>query len=287
MLAISFRHYGNFKRAPHIRSAMPLQAFSFPCPETRFFKAGSCIYKFKIRGGSSFRGEKNMGGNCLNQELEDIIRTVLGNLDSLQPFSSSHFIVFPYRKRRKGASKGMCKHGEMNLRAYPFSLILYLEKNVQKEEAKQAEEKLSSEKRVAQQFPPVSEPQSKRHKSDSPLEEAILKDLIKDMVAESEVSVVGKVQRGLTYPSRNWVSTRSEEVGLQVKCILGQFRAWERRRGMRRKKMQTLGHQGFGLEWPATSSPSPCSSGTPEGPVLERHGMVLVPAVETHLGLFG
>ncbi|XP_032400223.1 membrane-anchored junction protein isoform X1 [Etheostoma spectabile] len=192
MLAISFRHYGNFKRAPHIRSAMPLQAFSFPCPETRFFKAGSCIYKFKIRGGSSFRGEKNMGGNCLNQELEDIIRTVLGNLDSLQPFSSSHFIVFPYRKRRKGASKGMCKHGEMNLRAYPFSLILYLEKNVQKEEAKQAEEKLSSEKRVAQQFPPVSEPQSKRHKSDSPLEEAILKDLIKDMVAESEVSVVGR-----------------------------------------------------------------------------------------------
>ncbi|XP_032400227.1 membrane-anchored junction protein isoform X4 [Etheostoma spectabile] len=171
---------------------MPLQAFSFPCPETRFFKAGSCIYKFKIRGGSSFRGEKNMGGNCLNQELEDIIRTVLGNLDSLQPFSSSHFIVFPYRKRRKGASKGMCKHGEMNLRAYPFSLILYLEKNVQKEEAKQAEEKLSSEKRVAQQFPPVSEPQSKRHKSDSPLEEAILKDLIKDMVAESEVSVVGR-----------------------------------------------------------------------------------------------
>ncbi|XP_035861633.1 membrane-anchored junction protein isoform X3 [Sander lucioperca] len=182
MLAISSRHY-----------AMPLQAFSFPCPETRFFKAGSFIYKFKIRAGSSFRGEKNMGGNCLNQELEEIIRTVLGNLDSLQPFSSSHFIVFPYRKRREGASKVMCKHGERNLRAYPFSLILYLEKNMQNEEAKQAEEKLSSEKYVAQQFPPVSEPQSKRHKSDSPLEEAILKDLIKDMEAEGKVSVVGRL----------------------------------------------------------------------------------------------
>ncbi|XP_039677496.1 membrane-anchored junction protein isoform X4 [Perca fluviatilis] len=234
MLPISSRHY-----------AMPLQAFSFPCPETRFFKAGSFIYKFKIRGGSSFRGEKNMGGNCLNQQLEEIIRTVLGNLDSLQPFSSSHFIVFPYRKRREGASKVMCKHGERKLRAYPFTLILYLEKNMQNEEAKQVEEKLSSEKYVAQQFPPVSEPQSKRHKSDSPLEEAILKRLIKDMEAEGKVSVVGKVPRGLTNPSRNQVSTQSEEVGLQVKCILGQYRTWERRRVMRRKKMQTLGNQGF------------------------------------------
>ncbi|KAM9425741.1 uncharacterized protein majin [Pholidichthys leucotaenia] len=34
---------------------MPLQPFSFPLPETRFFKAGSFIYKFKIRGGASFR----------------------------------------------------------------------------------------------------------------------------------------------------------------------------------------------------------------------------------------
>lgn len=37
------------------RSTMPLQAFSFPLPETRFFKAGSFIYKFTIRGGSSYR----------------------------------------------------------------------------------------------------------------------------------------------------------------------------------------------------------------------------------------
>uniref|UniRef100_A0A3Q3LFD2 Uncharacterized protein n=1 Tax=Mastacembelus armatus TaxID=205130 RepID=A0A3Q3LFD2_9TELE len=37
---------------------MPLQAFSFPFPETRFFRAGSLIYKFKIRGGSSYRQDK-------------------------------------------------------------------------------------------------------------------------------------------------------------------------------------------------------------------------------------
>uniref|UniRef100_A0A3B4H3J3 Uncharacterized protein n=2 Tax=Haplochromini TaxID=319058 RepID=A0A3B4H3J3_9CICH len=66
---------------------MPLQAFSFPLPETRFFKAGSFIYKFTIRGGSSYRQ-----GSVIHSE---IIRTVLGNLDDLQPFSSTHYIIFP------------------------------------------------------------------------------------------------------------------------------------------------------------------------------------------------
>uniref|UniRef100_A0A8C3AK51 Uncharacterized protein n=1 Tax=Cyclopterus lumpus TaxID=8103 RepID=A0A8C3AK51_CYCLU len=134
-------------------------------------------------------GEEVMEEICFYQELEDILRTVLGNLDSLQPFSSAHFNVFPYKKLWKGASKLMCKHGEGRLRAYPFSLILYLEKNTQNEGAKQAAEKLSP-KAVAQQLPSVSEPQSKRRRRDSPLEEAILKDLHGDMEAESTVSVV-------------------------------------------------------------------------------------------------
>ncbi|XP_037614313.1 membrane-anchored junction protein isoform X4 [Sebastes umbrosus] len=156
---------------------MPLQAFSFPFPETRCFRAGSLTYKCKIRAGSSFSGEEVLGGNCFDRELEEIIRTVLGNLDSLQPFSSAHFNVFPYKKRWEGASKAMCKLGERKLRAYPFSLILYLEKNTQNEEAKEAAEKLSP-------------PQLKRRRTDSPLEEAIIKDLLKDMEAEGEDSVV-------------------------------------------------------------------------------------------------
>ncbi|XP_068569989.1 membrane-anchored junction protein isoform X3 [Cebidichthys violaceus] len=174
---------------------MPLQAFSFPFTETRLFKAGSLIYKFRIGGGSSFRGEEVMGENCFHQELEDIIRTVLGNLDSLQPFSSAHFSVFPYKKPWEGASEVMCTQGERRLRAYPFSLILHLEKSTQKEGAegaKRAAEKLSP-KDVAQQSPSVSEPQSKRRRRDSPLEEAILKDLHEDMEAESSVSVVGRL----------------------------------------------------------------------------------------------
>ncbi|KAK1890493.1 Membrane-anchored junction protein [Dissostichus eleginoides] len=76
-----------------------------------------------------------MGGNCFNQELEEIIRTVLGNLDSLQPFFSAHFNIFPYKKRWEGARQVVPKHGDRKLAAYPYCLTLYLEKNMQHEEA--------------------------------------------------------------------------------------------------------------------------------------------------------
>ncbi|XP_070711331.1 membrane-anchored junction protein [Pempheris klunzingeri] len=129
--------------------------------------------------------------------MEEIIRAVLGNLDSLQPFCTTHFIVFPYKKRWDGVSKAMCKLGEKTLRAYPFIVILYLEANMQN--GRRAEEKLSpvscrsvnhKEKDVAQKCSSVPEPQSKRRKRDSPLEDAIIKDLIKDLEAESKVSRV-------------------------------------------------------------------------------------------------
>ncbi|XP_059211029.1 membrane-anchored junction protein isoform X2 [Centropristis striata] len=224
---------------------MPLQAFSFPFPETRFFRAGSFIYKFKIRGSISFRGDQVRRLNCLSEELEEIIRTVLGNLDSLQPFSSAHFNIYPYKKQWEGASKVTSKHGEGTLRAYPFSLILYLERKMQNEDTKQAEKKMSPEKEVAQNFPSASEPKSKR-KRYSPLEDAILKYLLEDLEAESKLSMAGKVPKALTNSGRNQVSSLSEEVRLQVKCILGvsstwerRWRRWRRRRRRRRKKMQT------------------------------------------------
>ncbi|CAI5668533.1 membrane-anchored junction protein isoform X3 [Oreochromis niloticus] len=161
---------------------MPLQAFSFPLPETRFFKAGSFIYKFTIRGGSSYSSQQDvMGEVAFNQELEEIIRAVLGNLDDLQPFSSAHYIIFPYKKRWES----VCKHDEMNLSVYPFTLILYLEKNMQN--GSQSVE----ENDVTQHIPSISESQLKHCKRHSPLEEAILKDLINDMEAENRVAVTG------------------------------------------------------------------------------------------------
>ncbi|XP_006802517.1 membrane-anchored junction protein isoform X2 [Neolamprologus brichardi] len=159
---------------------MPLQAFSFPLPETRLFKAGSFIYKFTIRGGSSYSQQDVMGKVAFNQELEEIIRTVLGNLDDLQPFSSTHYIIFPYKKQWES----VCKYDEMNLSVYPFTLILYLEKNMQNGSQSVEEDD------VTQHIPSIPEPQLKR---DSPLEEAILKDLINDMEAENRVAVTGKL----------------------------------------------------------------------------------------------
>uniref|UniRef100_A0A3Q1BN79 Membrane anchored junction protein n=1 Tax=Amphiprion ocellaris TaxID=80972 RepID=A0A3Q1BN79_AMPOC len=162
---------------------MSLQPFSFPFPETRYFKAGSFIYKFEITGGSSYSGEEVIRGEYFNQELEEIIRTILGNLDSLQPFSTNNYIVFPYERQWES----VCKHTD-NLTVYPFVLILYLEKNMKN--AKQAEQ----QNEAAQHEPDTYEPPPKRRRTDSPLEEAIIKDLIVDMEAEGRVSIRGKVK---------------------------------------------------------------------------------------------
>ncbi|GAB1302091.1 Membrane-anchored junction protein [Apodemus speciosus] len=70
---------------------------TYPFPETRFLHAGSNVYKFKIRYGNSIRGEEIEDKGVLIQELEDSIRAVLANMDSLQPFVTEHFIVFPWK----------------------------------------------------------------------------------------------------------------------------------------------------------------------------------------------
>ncbi|KAM4536647.1 membrane-anchored junction protein [Odontesthes bonariensis] len=165
---------------------MPLQAFAYPFPETRFFTADNKIlFRFKIRGGTSYRTEA-IEDNDFDKEFEDIVRTVLGNLDSdLQPFSTNHYTVFPYKKRWE-----VCKHSRCNLKPYPFTIILYVEKNMHN--GKETEEG----KEVTLRLRSVSdEPQSKRCRRDSPLEEAILQDLIKDMEVESYVSTTGKVDQ--------------------------------------------------------------------------------------------
>ncbi|XP_037532235.1 uncharacterized protein LOC119409388 [Nematolebias whitei] len=166
----------------HTKSAMPLQPFSFPVPETRFLKAGSFIYKFKIRGGIICSGEEVLKGKCFNQEMEDIIRTVLGNLDHLEPFSTTHYVVFPYKK----CWRKVHKHRVKRPRLYPFVIILYVEKNTHK--GKHPEE---------EGMPPISrvsdEPRPKRRCRDSPLEEAVLKELTDCMEGENNRHVTSKV----------------------------------------------------------------------------------------------
>ncbi|CAJ1086402.1 membrane-anchored junction protein isoform X2 [Xyrichtys novacula] len=129
---------------------------------------------------SSTSEEEVIGGDYFNQELEAIVRTVLGNLDSLQPFSSSHFNVFPYINPCKEVSQVICTQCDDNLRAYPYVIVLYLEKNMEKE--RPAKEELSSE------IETVSEPQSKRRRTDKPRERSILKDAINEFLDESATS---------------------------------------------------------------------------------------------------
>ncbi|XP_036967852.1 membrane-anchored junction protein isoform X3 [Acanthopagrus latus] len=172
MPAIFCSHYGN------LRSAMTVQIF---------IRAGGSVYQFRIRGGSSCSGEEAMGGNCFDQELEEIIRTVLGNLESLQPFSSAHFNVYPYKQQREGVSSVLCQHYERKLRVYPFILHVYLERNMRS--GKRSAEQFSPQEEAAEQIPSASELQSKRRKRDSTLEDAVLKDLEAELEAEAKVSV--------------------------------------------------------------------------------------------------
>ncbi|XP_036453370.1 membrane-anchored junction protein [Colossoma macropomum] len=109
---------------------MPVQAFSFPVPETRFFQVGQRIYKFKIRSGSKISCEEEMlDSEFVSEELENAVRAVLMNLDNLQPFSTQHFNIFPYKNRWERVSELRFKKGDMKLLAYPFLITLYVETN--------------------------------------------------------------------------------------------------------------------------------------------------------------
>ncbi|KAJ8255074.1 hypothetical protein GJAV_G00200640 [Gymnothorax javanicus] len=105
---------------------MPIQSFSFPLPETRFFRAGRHVYKFKIRSGGRYSDEIINSEN-VTQELEDAVRVVLANLDNLQPFVTKHFNIFPYKSRWERVSELQFQQGGLMLTAYPFLLTLYVE----------------------------------------------------------------------------------------------------------------------------------------------------------------
>lgn len=92
-----------------------LKPFTYPFPETRFLHAGPNVYKFKIRYGNSIRGEEIEDKEVIVQELEDSIRAVLANMDSLQPFVTEHFIVFPYKSKWERVSHLKSKHEEIIL----------------------------------------------------------------------------------------------------------------------------------------------------------------------------
>ncbi|XP_005351848.1 membrane-anchored junction protein [Microtus ochrogaster] len=106
---------------------MSLKPFTYPFPETRFLHAGPNVYKFKIRYGDSIREEEIEDKEVIIQELEDSIRAVLANMDSLQPFVTEHFTVFPYKSKWERVSHLKFKHRDIILTPYPFVFTLYVE----------------------------------------------------------------------------------------------------------------------------------------------------------------
>ncbi|XP_029695582.1 membrane-anchored junction protein isoform X3 [Takifugu rubripes] len=163
-----------------------MQSQAPPAPsETRFFRGGNVIYKFEIR--------RNSGKirKCFRQELRRIVRTVLGNLNSLQPFSSIHFNVFPYKRRWRGAAKVMCSQHESDLKVFPFVLIVCLEEK--KASFSSTEDCDTSCSIKGGEEPEQSPP--KRCRRGSPLEDAVLQELEKELEYESKVCVISEQHR--------------------------------------------------------------------------------------------
>ncbi|XP_070603153.1 membrane-anchored junction protein isoform X2 [Erythrolamprus reginae] len=94
-------------------------------PETRFFHAGVNVYKFKIKYGNTFSIDENI----VSKELQGAIRVVLGNIDSLCPFTTEHLIIFPYLNKWERVSDLRFMHGDEFLTPYPFVCTIYVELN--------------------------------------------------------------------------------------------------------------------------------------------------------------
>ncbi|MBN3309434.1 MAJIN protein, partial [Amia calva] len=58
--------------------------------------------------------------------FQDAIRVVLANLDSLQPFATEHFNIFPYKSVWERVSELRFQQGGAVLQAYPFVCTLYV-----------------------------------------------------------------------------------------------------------------------------------------------------------------
>ncbi|TNM93562.1 hypothetical protein fugu_001738 [Takifugu bimaculatus] len=165
-----------------------MQSQAPPAPsETRFFRGGNVIYKFEIRRNS---GKIRQDPFLALSFLLRIVRTVLGNLNSLQPFSSIHFNVFPYKRRWRGAAKVMCSQHESDLKVFPFVLIVCLEEK--KASFSSTEDCDTSCSIKGGEEPEQSPP--KRCRRESPLEDAVLQELEKELEYESKVCVISRTR---------------------------------------------------------------------------------------------
>nr|XP_020652836.1 membrane-anchored junction protein [Pogona vitticeps] len=112
-----------------------LKPFMYPVPETRFFHAGRNVYKFKIKYGNTVSVNTDFHESVANEELQEAIRVILGNLDNLCPFTTEHLIIFPYLNKWERVSNLRLMHGDTFLTPYPYVCTIYVELNSWKQNA--------------------------------------------------------------------------------------------------------------------------------------------------------
>ncbi|KAK2913665.1 hypothetical protein Q8A67_002064 [Cirrhinus molitorella] len=76
---------------------------------------------------SSVNEEDMLYGALVSEELENAVRAVLANLDSLHPFTTQHFNIFPYKSKWEQVSKMKFTKEGVKLSPYPFIITLYVE----------------------------------------------------------------------------------------------------------------------------------------------------------------
>ncbi|XP_076828554.1 uncharacterized protein majin isoform X2 [Brachyhypopomus gauderio] len=110
----------------------------------------------------------------VSEELENAVRVVFMNLDSLQPFTTKHFNIFPYKSRWERVSELSFRRGPMKLIAYPFLITLYVEttEKVTQHTGNHANEQIppSREDRLTSSPPTSCACEPKRRRTEQPQE---------------------------------------------------------------------------------------------------------------------
>ncbi|XP_042317839.1 membrane-anchored junction protein isoform X3 [Sceloporus undulatus] len=106
-----------------------LKPFTYPVPETRFFHVGVNVYKFKIKYSNTVSINNDLHESDVNEELQDAVRVILGNLDNLCPFTTEHLIIFPYLNKWERVSDLRFMYNDVFLVPYPYVCTIYVELN--------------------------------------------------------------------------------------------------------------------------------------------------------------
>ncbi|XP_078000919.1 uncharacterized protein LOC144453483 [Glandiceps talaboti] len=113
---------------------MSLQKFKLPDIDTRIIKHSNTLYKFKFQFQSdTIRSSKlPCDEETIQKEIQNAVRVVIKNPDELQPMKTDHFLVFPYKKPWKTATRLEFFQNGTKLNVFPNIFHIYLTENTEK-----------------------------------------------------------------------------------------------------------------------------------------------------------